>query len=126
MAVSSGKFAQALFGSCNFLEFESWDIEYGSNVIEYNSRAGAGATKTVDGVHSGSGTITGFLDPDDPITTQVTTGALVTLFLHITETGPVQYSGSARLGKYSSSANRDGSVVTVSIPFTTDGVWTVP
>ena len=126
MAVLSGKFAEVLFGSCNFLEFESWELEYGSNVIEYNSREGGGATNTVDGVHSGSGSITGFLDSTDPITTQVTTGALLTLALYVTSTGPVQATGEGRLGKFSLSANRDGSVVPVTIPFVTHGVWTFP
>ena len=126
MSVISGKYAECLFGTCNFLEFESWELEYGSNIEEYNSRAGAGAGQTVDGVHTGSGTITGFMDTADPVTTQVTTGTLVTLHLYLTSTGPVEATGSARIGKFSLSANRDGTPQSVTIPFVTHGVWTLP
>lgn len=126
MAVISGKYAEVLFGTCNFLEFESWDLEYGSNIEEYNSRAGAGAGQTVDGVHTGSGSVTGFMDPDAPITTQVTTGSLLAIYLYLTSTGPVQTYGNGRIGKYSLSANRDGTPEPVTIPFVTDGVWTLP
>jgi len=126
MGVVSGKYAEALIGTCNLLEFESWELEYGSNIEEYNSRAGAGAGQTVDGVHTGSGTITGFLDPDDPVTTTVTTGSLVALTLKNNTTGPVQGTGNARIGKFTLSANRDGTPQPVTIPFVTDGVWTFP
>ena len=126
MATTSGKYAQALFGSCNFLEFESWDLEYGANIPTYNARSGGGATQTVEGVFDGGGTISGFLDPDDPLTSQVTSGALITLSLHITSTGPVQATGQARLGKFNMSANRSGEPVPVSIPFVTHGTWTLP
>lgn len=126
MGAISGKYAEALFASCNFLEFESWELEYGSNIEEYNSRSGAGAGQTIDGVHTGSGTITGFLDPDDPVTTQVTTGSLITLALYVTATGPVQATGLGRIGKFTLSANRDGTPQPVTIPFVTHGVWTLP
>lgn len=126
MAVISGKFAECLFGSCNFLEFESWELEYGSNLEEYNARSGDGAGQSVDGVHTGSGTITGFMDSADPVTSQITTGSLVTLHLYLTATGPVEATGSARIGKFTFSANRDGTPQPVSIPFITQGVWTLP
>lgn len=126
MAASSGKYAEALFGSCNFLEFEGWDIDYGAETPTYNSRSGGGATQTVEGVFNGTGTITGFLDPDDPITTQVTSGSLLTLNLRVTATGPVEWSGQARIGKFAMSANRSGEPVPVTIPFVTHGTWTAP
>ena len=126
MAVLSGKYAEVLFNSCNMLEMESWDLEYGSNVEEFNARSGAGATKTVDGVHSGSGAVSGFFDNTDPMTTQVATGALVTLALRHTATGPIVATGSARIGKYSLGADRGGAPQPITIPFVTDGVWTLP
>lgn len=126
MAARSGKYAEALFDSCNFLEFESWTLTYGSNPQEYNSRAGAGSTQTVDGVNSGSGEVTGFLDTSDPITGQVTTGSLVTLICRSDTTGPVQATGSARIGQFTLGANRDGTPQRVTIPFVTHGAWTFP
>ncbi len=125
MAVLSGKFAEVHVDSCNILEFESADLTYGSNVQEYNSRAGGGATKTVDGVESGSGTINGFLDPTDPLTTQLTTGALVEIELKESAGSTTIASGFARLGQFNvPEFNRGGAPVKVSIPFTTDGLWT--
>ena len=123
MAVSSGKLSQVIIGSCTVLEFGDWELTYGSNVHEYNSRAGGGANQTVDGNESGSGTINGFLDPADPITTEFATGALVVLQLMTTATH-VAATGSARLGQYGLTANRDGTPVPVSIPFITHGLWT--
>ncbi len=127
MAVISGKFAEVQVDTCNILEFESADLTYGSNVQEYNSRAGGGATKTVDGVEAGSGTLNGFYDPDDPILTQLTTGDLVSIILRESQGGVEVAKGSARLGQFGlPNFNRDGTPVQVSVPFTTDGLWTFP
>lgn len=125
MSVISGKYAEAAIGSCEFHEFESWELTYGSNIHEYNSRSGGGASQTVDGVFSGSGTINGFIDPDDSIADAITPGALVTLTLRHTATGPVQATGLARLGQFHYTANRDGTPQPVSIPFVTHGLWTL-
>ena len=125
MAVISGKYAEVLVDSCNILEFESADLTYGSNVQEYNSRAGGGATKTVDGVESGSGTLNGFLDPSDSLTSQLTTGALVAIVFRTNPGSPTTIaSGNARLGQFNvPEFNRGGAPVKVSIPFVTDGLW---
>lgn len=126
MSQLSGKYAEALVDSCNILEFESWSLEYGADIHETAARSGGGARQTVEGVFGGSGSITGYIDPDDPLTSQLTTGALVTLTLHLTSTGPVAATGSARLGAWSMGASRDGTPIQVSIPFTTHGLWTLP
>lgn len=125
--VISGKFAEVQIDACTFAEFESADLTYGSNVQEYNSRAGGGATKTVDGVESGSGTLNGFYDPADPIFSELTTGSLVALIFRESQGGVELAKGNARLGQFNlPQFNRDGTPVRVSIPFTTDGLWTFP
>lgn len=126
MSVLSGKYATVLFDSCNMLEFESWDLTFGTNIQEYNSRSGGGATQTAAGVDSGSGTITGFLDPDDPITGQITSGGLYTVSCYADANGTTKAYGKARLGQIHMSANRDGTLIPVTIPFTTHGEWTLP
>lgn len=127
MSQISGKYSEAHFGSCNFLEFEGWDLEYGSDVHETASRAGGGARQTVEGIAGGSGTINGYLDPSDPLTSQVTSGTLLTLSLYATSVAPTAIAtGQARLGRFSMSASREGQPVPVSIPFTCHGVWTLP
>jgi hypothetical protein len=127
MAVISGKYAEVQVDTCTFAEFESADLTYGSNIQEYNSVAGGGATQTVDGVESGSGTLNGFYDPSDPILTELTTGSLVTLILRESAGGIRLATGSARLGQFSiPNFNRDGTPVQVSIPFVTHGLWTFP
>jgi hypothetical protein len=126
MGAISGKYGEAHADSCNFLEFESWELTYGPNVEPINSRAGGGATTTIDGVANGSGTISLFLDPDDPIAGQVTPGQLLTLICMNRSAGAVQATGQARLGQFTLGANRDGSPQRVSIPFTTHGLWTLP
>ena len=123
--VISGKFAEVHVDSCNILEFESADLTYGSTPQEYNSRAGGGSTKTVAGVNSGSGTLNGFYDPSDPLTTQLATGALVSIQLKESSGGSVLASGQGRLGQFNvPEFNRSGTPVKVSIPFVTDGPWT--
>ena len=123
--VLSGKYAEVWVGTCNVLEFESADLTYGSNVQEYNSRAGGGATKTVDGVESGGGTINGLLDPTDSLTGSLTTGALVLIALKESSGSTTIATGYGRLGQFNiPEFNRGGAPVKVSIPFTTDGLWT--
>lgn len=126
MSVLSGKYSAILLDSCNMLEFESWDLTFGTNIQEYNSRSGGGATQTAAGVDSGSGTITGFLDPDDPITGQVSSGDLVTAQFYADSGGTTKATGKIRLGQIHMSANRDGTLIPVSIPFTTHGALTFP
>ena len=53
-------------------------------------------------------------------------GDLVTLILRHDTTGSIQATGSARLGRFSYTANRDGTPETVSLPFTCHGTWTFP
>lgn len=122
--VISGKFAEVLVDSCNILEFESVDLTYGSNVQEYNARSGGGSTMTVDGVNSGSGTINGFLDPDDPLTVQLTSGALVTITISESQGSTTLATGQARLGQFGlPTVSRGGEPVRVTIPFITHGPW---
>lgn len=124
MAVISGKFAECEIDGCNVLEFESAELTYGTNVEEYNSRAGAGSRKTVAGVNSGSGTLTGFFDPSDSLLLELTSGALVAVILRESATGKKLASGNARLGQFNvPEFNRAGQPVKVSIPFVTDGAW---
>ena len=125
MGALSGKYGEALVGSCNILEFLAWDLEYGAEPQEYASRAGAGATQTVDGVESGSGTLQLNFDPNAAPQTILAHGSLYTLILRHTATGPVQATGQARIGKHSYGANRDGTIQQVTVPFVTHGAWTL-
>ena len=123
----SGKYAEVAIGACEWQEMESWDLTFGSNVHEVNTRSGGGYTTTVDGVHSGRGSLSGFIDPDDSLASaSITTGTLVTLTLRHTITGPVVATGQARLGQFSYSAARSGEPQPVSIEFVTHGEWTFP
>jgi hypothetical protein len=125
MTALSGKFAEVHFGSCNWLEFESVDMEEGSEPQPYNSRSGAGHTQSVAGVNSGSGTLTGFIDPDDLLWGQITSGSTYTMTLKHRTTAEVAGSGTIRIGKISRSANRDGTPQTLSVAFVTES-WTEP
>lgn len=126
MALISGKYAEALIGSCEFMEFESWEFDGGYDVLEVPVRSAGGWMATVESVGSGRGTITGYIDPDAPITATLTSGALVTLVLRTrsaADGGLVKASGTARLGKFQIAANRSGEPQSVTIPFTADGPW---
>lgn len=125
MPVLSGKYGEITIDSCNILEFESVNCEYGDETKEYNSRAGAGATLTSAGVASGSGQMAIWLDPDDPITGQFVSGGLYTLLIKETQGSNNLGTGSVRIGKLSlPDVNRNGELVRIQVPFTMHGVWT--
>lgn len=127
MGALSGKYAEAQIGSCEFAEFESWDLNYGAGTPEYNSRSGGGASQSVEGVISGGGSISGFIDPDDSLyASSIRTGSLLALTLRHTATGPVVATGQGRLGQFRYGASRAGEPQPVTIPFVTHGLWTVP
>lgn len=125
MAVISGKYAEAVFDSCNLLEFESWTLTYGAENQIYDSRSGGGAQRSVEGIFRGNGTITGFVSDDDGLNAVVTTGALATLTLYHTQVGSVSATGNARIGQITFEANRAGEPESYSIEFITDGLWTL-
>lgn len=124
MSAISGKYAEVKIGPCEFMEFESFQADLGATTEPYNSRSGAGWTRSVEGVSSVSGTINGFLDPADPIAAQVTPGSEQTIVLR-NQVGH-EWSGPARLGQFSIAADRGGAPQPVSIPFTSNGPWTFP
>lgn len=126
MALISGKYAEAMIGSCEFQEFESWELDAGYDVLEVPVRSAGGWMATVESVGSGRGTITGYIDPDNPITVNLTSGALLTLVLRtrsVADGGLVVATGTARFGKFQIAANRSGEPQSVTIPFTCDGPW---
>lgn len=123
MAQQSGKYATILLGTCEMLEFEGWTLDYGADIHETASRAGGGAIQTVEGIFRGSGQVSGYFDPNDPLTKYIVAGTLYTLTLKWI-TGK-QMTGSARIGPISFGASREGQPVPVSFPFTTHGLWTM-
>lgn len=125
MAAFSGKEGSVAVGASNDMaELLEWTLEYGSNIHEYFSRAGSGAGQTVDGAHSGSGTLRLNFDPTNPVAALLPTGSLATLTLNLASGGAC--TGSARIGKHSYGAKISGEPLEVTIPFTTHGAWTLP
>jgi hypothetical protein len=108
------------------LEFESWTLNWGADLHPYNARSGGGNQQVEAGNNGGSGTITGFMDTSDPLTSQVVTGSTVAVSLQHTSTGPVAWTGNIKIGKYNTGGNRDGTVQPVSFEFMTHGATTAP
>jgi len=123
MAVISGKFAEVLIGTCNLLQFESIDMNEGSEPQQYNSREGGGHTKSVAGVNSGDGTLTTFLDLASPLWADVVSGTSYTMTHNLNSDGSETASGTIRIGKISRTSNRDGTPQSVSVAFVTES-WT--
>lgn len=126
MGVLSGKQAYVVLDTCTMLEFESATITWGSELQRYNTRSGGGHQQVEDGVHAGSGTVTGFVDPNDPLLAQITTGAVVALVINHNSTGTHQWSGNVRIGQVTAGGNRDGTVQPISFEFMTHGAMTPP
>ncbi len=126
MPVLSGKVGQVEIGSSPLFDFTDGDLEYGSEPQEYFARSGAGASETVAGAESGSGSFNVNFNSDNLFDALVSSGDLVTLnFVHTT-TGTVQATGQARIGKISRNLNRDGSVQSLGVSFVTHKAWTFP
>lgn len=128
MSAHSGKHGELTVGSCSSVnELRSWEFEGGDDTPTYFSRNGAGSQQTVDGAFSGSGSFMINWDPSVSFSSSVaTTGQLVQLNLYAQRSGFVQCSGQARLGKFKyGPVNRDGTIVTITIPFQTHGPWTI-
>lgn len=123
MAVISGKFAEVLIGSCNLLEFESIDMNEGSEPQQYNARSGGGHTKSVAGVNSGDGTITTFMNLSSPLWADVVSGNSYTMTHRMDSNGALDASGTIRIGKITRTSNRDGTPQSISIAFVTES-WT--
>lgn len=126
MGALSGKYAQAIVDSCDIAEFESWELDEGAETLIYHSRSGAGYQKTEEGPGGGTGTLVLFFDPADPVAGRLVSGGLYTVALYQTATGPVQHTGTIRLGKFRYGGDRNGPLQKVTIPFATHGPWVQP
>ncbi len=122
----SGKSGELVLGTNNLLQLTRWELEYGMETHVYAARSGGGAEETVAGLAGGRGMIELLYDPDEPITAITASGDLVNLICRHTTTGSIQAEGEARLGRFSFSANRDGTLQRVTVPFTCHGAWTFP
>ena len=123
MAATSGLNGYMTIGSCIIASLTDCNLNIGSPNEEYFAVSGAGWSETVATPKRGSGTINAVLDEAALITSVAESGELVTLTLYAS-TGGASATGSARLGQFDHSINREGTVERVSIPFMTHGVWT--
>jgi len=119
----SGKQGYMTIGSCTMVALTDWDLTYGSPNEEYFAVSGNGASETVGTAERGSGTMNMVVDADALAADLAETGDLVTLTL-LGQTGLTLATGSARLGQFNFSGNREGTVQRASVPFMTDGTWT--
>jgi len=122
----SGKAGELLIGENNLLQLTRWELEYGMETHVYAARSGGGAEETIAGVAGGRGSFEMLYDPAEPITAIASSGDLVSLTCRHTADGPVEAAGLARLGRFTFSANRDGTVQRVVVPFVCHGAWTFP
>ena len=126
MGAISGKSGRILLGTCDVLEFREWTLDYGSEPQSYFSRAGAGASQTVAGGESGTGTFVVNIDPGDLIFSQISTGDLKDIELQIRNSPKVAITGKARIGNFNPSAARSGEEQTMTVNFASHGALTFP
>ncbi|MGE3314004.1 MAG: hypothetical protein AB7O26_02730 [Planctomycetaceae bacterium] len=122
----SGKAGELLVGANNLEQLTRWELEYGMETHVYAARSGGGAEETIAGVSGGRGSFELLYDPEEPFTSIASSGDLVSLKCRHTADGPVQAEGSARLGRFTFSANRDGTLQRITVPFICHGAWTFP
>lgn len=127
MAQLSGIYGEALIGTCEILEFESWTLDYGPDLHPTTARSSGTAQGVVTGVTRGSGTITGYIDATNTaalIWNTLSLGNAVTLTLRLTSGKDLV--GSAKFGQFSVGSSRSGEPVQFSVPFNIIGAWTLP
>jgi len=123
MATISGVQGYIVIDASTPIDLTKWELTYGANVEEYASRSGGGAAQTAKGLTKGSGSFEVMYNDDTPIQTLISEGQLVTLSLYV---GPSDvHTGSARIGEFSYSVDREGALSRVSVTFTTHGLWTL-
>lgn len=123
MAAVSGINGYLTVGSCIVSSLTDCEFTIGSPNEDIFTVGGAGWSNTVETAKRGSGTINLVLDELALITSIAESGELVTLTFYAS-TGGSTATGSARLGQVGTTINREGTAERVTVPFTTDGVWT--
>ena len=123
MATLSGISGFLTVDACEVIEITKWDLTYGANVEEYLSRSGGGATQTAKGATKGSGSFEVIYNDDLPITQLISEGDLVTLTLF--HGANDSQTGTARVGEFSFSIDREGEMQRVGVTFTCHGSWTL-
>lgn len=126
MSTISGKSGEISIGSSNPIDLTSWDLTHGTNIEVYAARSGGGAEETAAGLENGTGNLSFMVNTETPITSLISSGDLVTLTLKHETAGPTQWTGQARIGQFTTNANRDGTMQVVSVPFTCHKTWTPP
>ena len=126
MSALSGKDGEVGIGSSNPIDLVQWDLDHGANVETFAARSGGGAEETQEGLENGTGSFQFIMNTVTPITSLISKGDLVTLSLKHSVTPSVAWAGQARIGKFSSSVNRDGTMQRVTVNFTCHKTWTAP
>ena len=123
MSALSGVSGYLTIGASTPIEITKWDLTYGANVEEYASRSGGGSAQTAKGLTKGSGSFEVIYNDDLPITQLISEGNLVTLTLF--HGANDSQTGTARIGEFSFSIDREGAIQRVGVTFTTHGSWTL-
>jgi hypothetical protein len=123
----SGQYGDCRIGASELLETTKWEFAGKSTNAKYNSNKTGGFKRTIPGVKEGSGTLTGVLDPTNPIESQfgasIAGGAVVQLKLYTTAVS--YYSMQAVIGEVKTMVDIDtGAIIGWTATFDADGAWT--
>jgi len=122
MAAVSGQYGTVHIGSSELLEVNFWSMSRKTNVHQYATNNTSGHKKTVAGTKSGSGTIRGVYDPDDPPDDHFVDGDDVTLKLYTTAAKYIEADSTIENLDYEVEID-EGEVVGWEAGFVTDGAW---
>jgi hypothetical protein len=125
MGAASGQYGTVHIGSSELLEVQSWKFSRKAAVHQYASNTTGGHKKTVTGVKSGSGSISGAYDPDDPVDDHIEEGDSVTAKLYTTATK--YYTVPMVIENLDLEVDLDeGDIIGWEASFVADGAWTKP
>lgn len=125
MAEVSGQYGTVHVGSSEVTPIDAWSLSVKSEVGVRGTNSSSGWKVAVAGTKSGSGTIKGPWDPDDPIDDHLDAGSAVALKLYTTATKYLSLNAIIESLDYEVSID-DGEIVNWSASFQANGAITNP
>lgn len=125
MAVVSGQFGTIHIGASELLEVSGWTLNKRAAIHQYSTNTTNGYKKTVAGIKSGSGRLTGYLDSADLADQYIEVGIGATAKLYIDASQ--FYTVPLMIESFDVTVDiEDGEPLSFESGFVTNGAWTNP
>lgn len=122
MSVISGNYGQVLVNSSELIEVTNWKFSKKANLHAWCSSSCNGYSRITAGTKSGSGSLSGLYDVDDPIDSHLDIGDDATALLYYSDSAYFSVPLTVESIDIEVDIN-DGAPVSFELAFQTDGEW---